>query len=219
MARFTHRKAPGTGKPVPNNFEAEVGIMKKHHVTHAVIFLVVFCFFFTAGGSFAKAAPAAKRHRVRSVEKIAEPPCKAYVVMEANTGKVLEEQNMHEKRAPASMAKLMTACIVFDKLSQGQVHLTDKIQVSRESASIGGSQVYLKEGEVFTLEEMMRAMLIASANDAAHAIAESIGGTTKAFVGLMNEKARALGMNDTEFASVHGLPPGKDRERRPYLLL
>ena len=132
--------------------------------------------------------------------------------MEAWTGKVLEEQNMHEKRPPASMAKLMTACIVLDKIAKGEIHLTDKVPVSREAAAIGGSQVYLKEGEVFTLEDMMRAIMIASANDAAYAVAEFIAGTNRDFVALMNEKAKSLGMNDTEFNSVHGLPPGKDQK-------
>ena len=132
--------------------------------------------------------------------------------MEAWTGKVLEEQDMHQKRPPASMAKLMTACIVLDKIAKGEVHLTDKVPVSREAAAIGGSQVYLKDGEVFSLEDMMRAILIASANDAAHAVAEFIAGTNRDFVELMNEKAKSLGMNDTEFNSVHGLPPGKGQK-------
>ena len=91
--------------------------------------------------------------------------------------------------------------------------------MSREASKIGGSQVYLKEGEVFTLEEMMRAVMIASANDAAYAVAEFIAGTSRGFVDLMNEKAKALGMNDTEFNSVHGLPPVKGPEGRPHLLL
>jgi len=193
--------------------------MRKHHVTQRVILFVMCCFFVTAGGAFAKDAPAKKGHHGRSAhaagaraEKVAEEPCKAYVVMEAWTGKVQEEQNMHEKRPPASMAKLMTACIVLDKIAKGEVHLTDKVPVSREAAAIGGSQVYLKDGEVFSLEDMMRAILIASANDAAHAVAEFIAGTNRDFVALMNEKAKSLGMNDTEFNSVHGLPPGKDQK-------
>jgi D-alanyl-D-alanine carboxypeptidase (penicillin-binding protein 5/6) len=193
--------------------------MRRHHVTQLVVLFVIFCFFGAAGGAFAKAAPVKKRHHGRSApaagaraEKVAEAPAKAYVVMEAWTGKVLEEQNMHEKRPPASMAKLMTACIVLDRIAKGEVHLTDKVPVSREAAAIGGSQVYLKEGEVFTLEDMMRATLIASANDAAHAVAEFIAGTNRDFVELMNEKAKSLGMNDTEFNSVHGLPPGKDQK-------
>jgi D-alanyl-D-alanine carboxypeptidase (penicillin-binding protein 5/6) len=146
-------------------------------------------------------------------EKVAAAPCEAYVVTEGWTGKVLEEQNMHEKRAPASMVKLMLSCIVLEKIAKGEIHLTDKAPVSREAAGMGGSQVYLAEGEVFTLEDMMRAVMIASANDAAYAVAEFVSGSTKDFVDLMNEKAKSLGMNDTEFNSVHGLPPGKDRRK------
>ncbi len=132
--------------------------------------------------------------------------------MEAASGKVLEEQNSREKRAPASMAKLMTACIVMEKVTAGELHLTDKVPVSKAASKIGGSQVYLKEGESFTLEEMMKALLIASANDAAYAISEQVAGSSRSFVDLMNEKAKALGMNDTEFSSVHGLPPSKDQK-------
>ncbi len=137
---------------------------------------------------------------------------KAYLVMEANSGKVLEEENAHEKRAPASMVKLMVADIVMEKLTRGEIHLTDKITASRAASKIGGSQVYLKEGEEFTLEELMQGMMIHSANDAAYAIAEFISGNVDDFVALMNEKAKALKMADTEFYSVHGLPPGKDQK-------
>jgi D-alanyl-D-alanine carboxypeptidase (penicillin-binding protein 5/6) len=119
---------------------------------------------------------------------------------------------MHEKRPPASMAKLMVAYVVLDKITRGELKLTDKIPVSKESSKIGGSQVYLKEGEEFSLEDMMRATMIASANDAAHAISERIAGSNKEFVTLMNEKAQSIGMKETEYNSVHGLPPGKDQK-------
>jgi serine-type D-Ala-D-Ala carboxypeptidase (penicillin-binding protein 5/6) len=155
--------------------------------------------------ALAKTAKAAK-------PKVPDEPCKAYIVMEATSGKILEEQNSHERRAPASMTKLMVADIVMDKIAKGELHLTDKVRVSIEASKIGGSQVYLKEGEEFSLEDMMRAIMIASANDAAYAVSELASGSNKVFVDLMNEKAKALGMNDTEFASVHGLPPGKDQK-------
>jgi len=187
--------------------------MKKHLAEHLVVFIAMFCFLLSAGAANAATSAAKKRHRAPDAARGAdEGPCKGYIVMEAVSGKVLEEQNSHERRAPASMAKLMTACIVLEKVAAGEVHLTDKVTVSREASKIGGSQVYLKEGESFTLEEMMRAMMIASANDAAYAISELIAGSSKGFVDLMNEKAKALGMNDTEFASVHGLPPSKEQK-------
>jgi D-alanyl-D-alanine carboxypeptidase (penicillin-binding protein 5/6) len=141
-----------------------------------------------------------------------EAPYKAYIVVEAGNGKVLEGENANVKRAPASVTKLMVACIVIDKITKGEIQLTDKITASKEASKIGGSQVFLKEGEVFTLEDMMKATLIASANDASYAIAEHIAGSKEEFVVLMNEKAKALGMVDTEFHSVHGLPPSKGQE-------
>ena len=103
----------------------------------------------------------------------------------------------------------MVACIVMEKLATGAVKLTDQIIVSKNASNIGGSQVYLKEGETFTLEELMKAMMIHSANDAAYAISEHVAGSIDDMVRLMNEKAKILGMKNTEFHSVHGLPPEK----------
>lgn len=150
--------------------------------------------------------PAAKK------ERVVEAPCQALIVTDAATGKVLEEQNAHERRGPASITKLMVALIVMEKLARGEIKLEDKIRVTKEASKIGGSQVFLAEGEEFTLEEMIRAMMIASANDAAYAISEHIAGSSPEFVALMNERAKALGMKDTEFHTVHGLPPGKDQK-------
>ncbi len=190
---------------------------------HSICDLLFFC---CAGGAFAKAGPVKKGRHGQSAsasgpraEKVAEEPAKAYVVMEAWTGKVLEEQNMHEKRAPASMAKLMTACIVLDKIAKGEVHLTDKVPVSREAAAIGGSQVYLKEGEVFTLEDMMRAMLIASANDAAHAVAELIAGTSGDFVDADEREGEIPGYERYGIQFSPRPAAGERSEGRPYVLL
>jgi D-alanyl-D-alanine carboxypeptidase (penicillin-binding protein 5/6) len=141
-----------------------------------------------------------------------EDPYQAYLVMEATTGKVLEGANAHLRWPPASITKLMVALLVMEKLSANEIKLTDTITVSRDASKMGGSQVFLKEGETFTLEELMKAMLVASANDAAYAIAEFIAGSKDKCVDLMNEKAKALNMNDTEFRSVHGLPPSKGQE-------
>jgi D-alanyl-D-alanine carboxypeptidase (penicillin-binding protein 5/6) len=136
-----------------------------------------------------------------------QSPYKAYIVVEGSTGKVLEGENIHLKWPPASITKLMVACIVMERLSKGEMSLEDRITVSREASKMGGSQVFLKEGERFTLEELMKAMLVASANDAAYALAEHVAGSKEGFVKLMNEKAKELSMQDTEFHSVHGLPP------------
>lgn len=150
------------------------------------------------------------KNQVKAKAKAApEDPYKALLVMDARTGRILEAENEHLKRAPASVVKLMVAYIVLDKLAKNEVKLTDPISVSRESAQMGGSQVYLAPGETFSLEEMMKALMVASANDAAYAIAEHLAGSKEAFVQLMNQKAKELNMADTEFHSVHGLPPSK----------
>ncbi|MGE5841680.1 MAG: D-alanyl-D-alanine carboxypeptidase family protein, partial [Deltaproteobacteria bacterium] len=141
-----------------------------------------------------------------------EEPYKAYVVMEASSGKILEGPNTHLRCPPPSITKFMVPLLVMEKLAANEIKLTDTITASRDASKMGGSQVFLKEGESFTLEELMKAMLIASANDAAYAIAEHIAGSKDKCVDLMNEKARALNMNDTEFRSVHGLPPAKGEE-------
>ena len=186
--------------------------MKKHLARHLVIFLTIAVFLTVAAGASAKVVKARRgRAPAEAVDKAGQQP-KAYLVMEATTGKVLEEQNMHEKRAPASMTKLMVAYIVLDRIAKGENHLTDKVRTSPVASHIGGSRVYLKEGEEFSLEEMMKAVMIASANDAAFAIGEFISGTREDFVDLMNEKAKSLGMNDTEFNSPHGLPPDKGQK-------
>ncbi len=102
--------------------------------------------------------------------------------MEAASGKILEELDMHEKRPPASMTKLMVAYIVLEKIAKGEINLTDKVRVSPRHRRYGGSQVYLKENEEFSLEDMMRAIMIASANDAAYAVSELVSGSNAGFV-------------------------------------
>lgn len=141
-----------------------------------------------------------------------EDPFKALMVIEAETGKVLEEENIHLRWPPASITKMMVSSVVMEKLGKGELQFTDKVPVSKEASRMGGSQVFLKEGETFTLEEMMMALMIASANDAAYAIGEFVAGSSEAFIRLMNEKAKALGMVDTEYHSIHGLPPSAGQE-------
>jgi D-alanyl-D-alanine carboxypeptidase (penicillin-binding protein 5/6) len=155
-----------------------------------------------------KTPPApAKKEQAAPPEK--KDPFQALIVMEASTGKILEEINPHLKHPLASVTKLMTACVVMEKLESGAHKLTESVTVSAASSKMGGSQVYLKQGESFTLEELMKAIMVASGNDAAHAVAEHLAGTQEAFVEEMNKKAKSLGMNDSEFHSVHGLPPAE----------
>jgi D-alanyl-D-alanine carboxypeptidase (penicillin-binding protein 5/6) len=157
------------------------------------------------------AKPQAKQQPKQPLPENAAP-YKAFIVVEAETGTVIEGENIHQQCPPASITKLMLAAIVMDKLESGQIKLDDRVTVSPDASSMGGSQVFLKPGEVFSLDEMMRAVMVASANDAAYAIAEFVAGTRNAFVDLMNEKAVKLNMVDSKFFSMHGLPPSEGQE-------
>jgi len=125
-----------------------------------------------------KAVPDRKSPQAKAqVQTEKEDPYKAYIVVEASTGRVLEGENIHLRWPPASIAKLMLAAVVLEKIEKGGVQLSDRVPVSKEASKMGGSQVFLKEGETFTLEEFMKAVLVASANDAAYAVAEFIAGS------------------------------------------
>ncbi len=134
------------------------------------------------------------------------------IAVDAATGNVLFEKNADAQGYPASMIKLMDLLIVLEKIEEGALTLQDQVTVTAESSTIGGSQVFLKEKEVFTVDELLYAMIVQSANDAATALAIQIAGTKEGFVDMMNERAKALGMKSTVFHSVHGLPPGPDQE-------
>jgi D-alanyl-D-alanine carboxypeptidase (penicillin-binding protein 5/6) len=135
------------------------------------------------------------------------PSYEAYAVADYGTGQVLEGQNMHLRWPQASLTKLMLALVVEEKIAAGDLQPTDAVVVSKRAEGMGGTQVFLKAGEIFTLDELMQAALVESANDAAYAVAEHVAGSADDFVTLMNRKALALGMTDTEFHCVHGLPP------------
>ncbi len=137
---------------------------------------------------------------------------RAGILVDAESGTVMFEKDAHRQGPPASMTKMMLMLLVAERVRDGALHWDDPIPTSAWASRIGGSQVYLKEGEVFPLEEMMKAIAIHSANDAAVAVAEAVAGSTDAFVDLMNDRAKALGMNDTTYHSVHGLPPGAGQQ-------
>ena len=132
---------------------------------------------------------------------------KSAIVIDAETGLVLVAANEKRRRQPASMLKMMTELIVLEHIAEGDMTLDEKVKVSAKASNMGGSQVYLKHGEVFTVEELLGALAIHSANDAAVALAEHLAGSTDAFIDLMNMRAEDMGMVDTEFHTVHGLPP------------
>ncbi len=127
------------------------------------------------------------------------------LLIERETGEVLYEKNADEPRAIASITKIMTMILVMEALESGQTTLDDLVNVSEHAYSMGGSQIWLEPGEIFTVDEMLRAVAVASANDAAVALAEHVGGSEDAFVAMMNEKARALGMTKTTFKNANGL--------------
>jgi D-alanyl-D-alanine carboxypeptidase (penicillin-binding protein 5/6) len=167
----------------------------------------------TTGASAAKTQLAAKPKTPPKAHPapamLARPPYEAYAVADAETGTVLEGLNIQLPWPQASLTKIMLACVVIEEIERGELRLTDQVTVSKNAQRMGGSQVFLKAGETFTLEELMEAALIESANDAAYAVAEYAAGSATAFVDLMNRKAQALGMASTVFNSVHGLPPRK----------
>jgi len=138
---------------------------------------------------------------------IARNPYVGAIVVEAATGKVLFENEADAKGYPASVLKLMDLLIILEKVERGQLSFQDQVPVSAKASKTGGSQVWLAERESFTLDEMLYALMVRSANDAAVALSEKVGGSTEGFVELMNQKAKELGMNSTVFHSVHGLPP------------
>lgn len=129
----------------------------------------------------------------------------SYIVMEASTGQVICEQDADTRRSPASITKIMTMLIIFEHLKSGRIHLTDQVTTSAYAQSMGGSQVFLEEGENQTLETMIKCIAVASGNDASVAVAEYIAGSETEFVKLMNEKAESLGMQNTHFEDCCGL--------------
>jgi len=130
---------------------------------------------------------------------------KASILMEAETGRVLQEVNAHDKMPPASVTKVMTMLLIYEALDQERIKWDDMVTVSAHAASMGGSQVYLEVEERQSVRDLTKAVVIASANDAAVAMAEFIDGSEEAFVARMNKKARELGMENTHFVNACGL--------------
>ncbi len=134
----------------------------------------------------------------------------SYIVMEASTGQVICEQDADTRRSPASITKIMTLLIIFEHLKSGRIRLEDEVTTSAYAKSMGGSQVFLEEGETQTLKTMIKCIAVASGNDASVAVAEYIAGSEGEFVKLMNEKAESLGMQNTHFEDCCGLTDSDD---------
>lgn len=130
----------------------------------------------------------------------------AAVLMEKETGEILYESHAHDKLEPASVTKIMTMLLVMEAVDSGRITLEEQVTVSARAASMGGSQVYLKEGEQLSVRDMLKAVAVVSGNDAAVALAEHLAGSEESFVARMNQRARELGMQDTCFLNCTGLP-------------
>lgn len=134
-----------------------------------------------------------------------ETSAKSSILIEQSTGTIISEEESHTRLPMASMTKMMTLLIIMENIESGKIKLDDMVPISENAASMGGSQVYLSANTTMKLDTLLKSICIASANDATYAIAEYIAGTSDAFVKLMNEKSKELGLKDTNFENVHGL--------------
>lgn len=130
---------------------------------------------------------------------------KSGILIESTTGKILYELNKDEKLPPASMTKVMSMLLIMEALENNTIKLTDKVSISHEAASMGGSQAYVEEGEEYYVEDLLKSIAVASANDSVVALAEKTYGSVEAFVNKMNEKAKELKMTNTVYKNPHGL--------------
>ncbi|MGN1195024.1 MAG: D-alanyl-D-alanine carboxypeptidase family protein, partial [Acutalibacteraceae bacterium] len=135
---------------------------------------------------------------------------KAYVLMDASTGKVLLKNNEHQQLFPASVTKIMPILLVMEAIDSGKLDLNEKVTASADAAAKGGSQIWLKDGETMTVNELLKAAVISSANDACTALGERIAGSEEGIVKMMNDRAKELGMNDTHFVNCTGLDDDTD---------
>lgn len=174
--------------------------MKARFLT-AIVCLALLCSAADAARRPRKAAPAAP-------PKPPAPPTESYICIETSTGYILAEQNADVVRPPASMVKMMLMLMVSEGLEQGLWTLDETLTISKRTELVNESQVDLREGEQFTVGQLMNAVAVCSANDAAAAVAEGLWGSVENYVAAINKRARELGMADSEFISPHGLPPG-----------
>ena len=133
------------------------------------------------------------------------PSAKSAILVDNLSGKVLYEKNADEKLAPASMTKLASMLIVMEAIDNGNLKLEDKVTISEEAANMGGSQVFLQAGEVYTVHDLLKSVAIASGNDAVVALAEKVGGSVSGFVDMINNRLKELGATNTNFVNPHGL--------------
>ena len=133
------------------------------------------------------------------------PNSKSSILIETSTGKIIYENNSHERLAPASMTKIMSMLLIMEEIDSGKLSLDDDVLISKTAADMGGSQIFVEEGENYKVKELLKGIAVASGNDAVVAMAEKISGSVDEFVKKMNDKAKSLNLKDTAFKNPHGL--------------
>jgi serine-type D-Ala-D-Ala carboxypeptidase (penicillin-binding protein 5/6) len=154
------------------------------------------------------AAPAAYAKESVPAKPVTDltPGARSAILMDADSGTVVFEKNIHDALPPASITKIMTMLLVMEAVDQGRLKLTDSVQTSEYAASMGGSQIFLEVGEQMSVDDMLKGVALASGNDASVALAEKLAGSEEEFVRMMNDRAKQLGMTDTKFVNCNGLP-------------
>ena len=184
--------------------------MNRKKLKFFLVWLIVISFILTPAGVWGETA----QDTENSGEQLIEAP--SAVLMEKETGTVIYSRDPDTRRSPASITKIMTLILVFDAIENGKLHLDDTITTSAYAKSMGGSQVFLEEGETQKAETMIKCIVIASGNDASVAMAEHLSGTEQAFVEQMNKRAAELGMKNTHFADCCGLTESRDHYTTAY---
>lgn len=183
---------------------------KKIIVTRCCFFIIILhsniCFAFDATYVWSSITEEAVATSVQPADTSAlKLESASAALIEQNTGKVLYNHNMHEKLRPASVTKIMTILLIMEAIDSGRIKYTDKVPCSENAANMGGSQIWLDTTEELTVDEMLKAICVVSANDCTVAMAEYLAGSEEAFVKQMNDKAKELGMKDTTFKNSHGI--------------
>ncbi len=173
----------------------------------AVILLLAFSATAPVGavGGTNPAEPYVRADSDTGIEALLDQSCRSAVLMEASTGEILYAQNPEEAMPPASVTKIMTLLLIMEAMERGELTWDTPVTASARASSMGGSQIYLKEGETMSARDLIKSVVIASANDAAVALAEQVAGSETAFVTRMNDRARELGMTSTHFENTNGL--------------
>lgn len=184
--------------------------MNRKKLKFFLVWLIVISFILTPAGVWGEIA----QDTENSGEQLIEAP--SAVLMEKETGTVIYSRDPDTRRSPASITKIMTLILIFDAIENGKLHLDDTITTSAYAKSMGGSQVFLEEGETQKAETMIKCIVIASGNDASVAMAEHLSGTEQAFVEQMNKRAAELGMKNTHFADCCGLTESRDHYTTAY---